>query len=121
MPNTKHRTLTVEEERIRNQIANWFEASNMTQQAVAERVGLGQAAVSAFILGKRFGSLDTVRAFCECFGHEMGDLFREAPRKVSDPEAQRVMQKFRAMSPAARKAVESVMDTFLEPKRHRRK
>jgi transcriptional regulator with XRE-family HTH domain len=110
-----------EEERVRSIVVAWFEASGMTQQAVAERVGISQTAVSAFLRGDRFGSLDTLKRFCLCFGHEVGELFAEGKRDATDADGSTFVTRYKALSPRNRKAIDQVLESMMHSRQGRRK
>lgn len=109
---TKRRGLTPEEDRIRKVVVRWFNASGMTQQAVADRVGLGQTAVSAFLSGRRFGSVDTLKAFCRCFGYQLGDLFTDEPTELPDSNENRLLKTYRTLNPKMQGALVALLDSL---------
>ena len=62
--------------RITNAIRRWrFEHDQMTQQALAERVGLTRQTINAIELGKYSPSLEAAFRIAEVFGVPLTEVF----------------------------------------------
>ena len=79
----------------------------LTQVELAERIGIHQSDLSRMEQGEYKVGLDTLLKILQCFDLNMGDFFEETER------ADTVLDRFRSLSPAAQKEVES----FIEFKR----
>jgi putative transcriptional regulator len=74
---------------IQNQIRRLrFEHDEMTQQALAERVGVTRQTVNAIELGKYSPSLEVAFRIAAVFAKPLEDVFqyREVPRPRADPQ-----------------------------------
>jgi transcriptional regulator with XRE-family HTH domain len=74
---------------------------------LAEKIGIHQSDLSRMEQGEYKVGLDTLLKILQCFDLSIGDFFDETSR------ANNVLEKFRSLSPAAQKEVES----FIEFKR----
>lgn len=79
----------------------------LTQVELAEKIGVHQSDLSRMEQGEYKVGLDTLLKILQCFDLSIGDFFEENNRASS------VLDKYRALSPAAQKEVES----FIEFKR----
>ncbi|HEX2832916.1 MAG TPA: helix-turn-helix transcriptional regulator [Thermoanaerobaculia bacterium] len=79
----------------------------LTQVELAEKIGIHQSDLSRMEQGEYKVGLDTLLKILQCFDLSIGDFFDETSRANS------VLDKFRSLSPAAQKEVES----FIEFKR----
>ena len=80
----------------------------LTQVELAEKIGIHQSDLSRMEQGEYKVGLDTLLKILQCFDLSIGDFFDETSR------ANTVLEKFRQLSPAAQKEVES----FIEFKRN---
>jgi transcriptional regulator with XRE-family HTH domain len=79
----------------------------LTQVELAEKIGIHQSDLSRMEQGEYKVGLVTLLKILQCFDLSIGDFFDETSR------ANNVLEKFRSLSPAAQKEVES----FIEFKR----
>jgi transcriptional regulator with XRE-family HTH domain len=79
----------------------------LTQVELAERIGIHQSDLSRMEQGEYKVGLDTLLKILQTFDLSIGDFFDESSRSES------VIDKFKTLSPAAQKEVES----FIEFKR----
>lgn len=79
----------------------------LTQVELAEKIGIHQSDLSRMEQGEYKVGLDTLLKILQCFDLSIGDFFDESNRTNT------VIEKYRALSPAAQKEVES----FIEFKR----
>ena len=79
----------------------------LTQVELAEKIGIHQSDLSRMEQGEYKVGLDTLLKILQCFDLSIGDFFDETSR------ANTILEKFRTLSPAAQKEVES----FIEFKR----
>jgi putative transcriptional regulator len=69
---------------IRNNIRTLrFHASEMTQQALAERIGVTRQTVIAIEQGKYSPSLEVAFRIAEVFGVPLGEVFRYEPQSTT--------------------------------------
>jgi len=80
----------------------------MSQVELAEKIGMHQSDLSRMEQGEYKVGLDTLLKILQCFDLSIGDFFDETSR------ANTVLEKYRQLSPAAQKEVES----FIEFKRN---
>src|ERR671922_87642 len=80
----------------------------LTQVELAEKIGIHQSDLSRMEQGEYKVGLDTLLKILQCFDLSIGDFFDETSR------ANTVLEKYRQLSPAAQKEVES----FIEFKRN---
>jgi transcriptional regulator with XRE-family HTH domain len=62
-------------------INEWMNESGMTQQTLADHVGLSQQAIGKFLRGKNATSLDHLAAMAEALGRSLSDVFAEKSPK----------------------------------------
>jgi len=80
----------------------------LTQVELAEKIGIHQSDLSRMEQGEYKVGLDTLLKILQTFDLSIGDFFDESSRSES------VLDKFKTLSPAAQKEVES----FIEFKRN---
>jgi transcriptional regulator with XRE-family HTH domain len=76
----------------------------LTQVELAERIGIHQSDLSRMEQGEYRVGLDTLLKILQTFDLSIGDFFDETSR------AQTMFEKFKALSPAAQKEVESFIE-----------
>lgn len=59
--------------------------ANLTQPAVAKKVGVSQATLCAFECNKHFPKLETIEQIANCYGYELKVTYEL--QKIHDPEA----------------------------------
>lgn len=62
-----------------------FEHHEMTQQALAERIGVTRQTVNAIELGKYSPSLEVAFRIAAVFGRPLNDVFQYQPDSQSNP------------------------------------
>jgi transcriptional regulator with XRE-family HTH domain len=102
-----------EEERIRKIVQGWYQASGMSQSQVGEKIEVSQTHVSAMLVGRSAISLNVLPGFCKAFGKEIADLYSGKPNKVSDPETEKVMKRYRPLNERQQKAILNLMESYL--------
>src|SRR6266511_3797794 len=76
----------------------------LTQVELADRIGIHQSDLSRMEQGEYKVGLDTLLKILQTFDLSIGDFFEEGNR------AQSVLDRFKTLSPAAQKEVESFID-----------
>ncbi len=76
----------------------------LTQVELAERIGIHQSDLSRMEQGEYKVGLDTLLKILQTFDLSIGDFFDEANRSQS------MVEKYKALSPAAQKEVENFID-----------
>jgi len=106
MPKTSHRTLA---EQIGKAIASRRNMAGLTQEEVAERLGVGNEAVSR--LERGVAMLTVVRLFelADMFGCETADLLTAASPHVDD-QARHLSQMLSSLSQPDRQLLLDMMD-----------
>jgi transcriptional regulator with XRE-family HTH domain len=85
------------EQRARERIRRWIQATGMTQAELGERIGRNQEWVSRY-LGGLNADLQTLHQIAGVFGHSLIALL-DLPK---DPEEARLVELYRSMPPEAR-------------------
>ncbi len=62
------------EEKIREQISNAIKHSGIKQTVLAEKLGVSQQLISAYLRGKKSPSLDTFARLCIVLGLDANDI-----------------------------------------------
>src|SRR3989337_3803378 len=95
---------TVQVELVGRKIRQLRRQHKLTQTALAEKIGIHQSDLSRMEQGEYKVGLDTLLKILQTFDLSMGDFFDETSRTNT------VLEKFRQLSPAAQKEVESFIE-----------
>ena len=106
--NEAHMNRPAQLELVGRKIRQLRRQRKLTQVELAEKIGIHQSDLSRMEQGEYKVGLDTLLKILQCFDLSIGDFFDETSR------ANTVLEKFRQLSPAAQKEVES----FIEFKRN---
>jgi len=85
--------------------------TNLTQSQVAERLGLGDEAVSRMERGLIIPTIARLIEFAEIYDCEVGDLLAKASDRPKD-QAKEMTATFEKLSPKDRGAVKALIDYF---------
>lgn len=66
-------------EQLRSNIEQIIQASHMSKKKIAEELGVTQASISNWILGKNSPDLDTLIRFCELFEVTLDEVYGTKP------------------------------------------
>lgn len=69
-----------------NRLAEMLEANGISQQTLADEVGLSKSTVSLMIRGKRLPSIQTLQRMVDCIGCSADDLVRGIDFEITDEE-----------------------------------
>lgn len=89
----------------RAKVAQWLAASQMTQTALADRIGRNQAWMSRYLDGEFDTDLETLERIATAFGHTLFELL-DAPQNSTEAE---VLDRWRALRPSGRRLVLDVL------------
>ena len=85
----------------------------LTQEVVAEAVGLSKEHVSKLERDIASPSMQALEAFAELFGCDVVDLFRSS-KKVTDEE-NHLLDRYRSLNRTGRQAIRNLADTLSSP------
>jgi len=89
----------------RGRVTRWLAASQMTQTALAERIGRNQAWMSRYLDGEFDTDLETLDRLAQAFGHTIFELLDTS----ADATEAEVIERWRALRPSGRKIVLEVL------------
>jgi len=96
----------------RTRIQAWLTTMGVTQQAICHRVGVTQPWLSRYLHGKVDADVDTLAKLADAFGHSIAALFTVPG---DHPDEQRLIERYRALSPKARAIVQGLLDEWTRP------
>ena len=86
------------EQRARDRIKGWIQATKMTQAELGERIGKNQAWMSRYLSAEFDADFETLERMATVFGHTLHALL-DLPH---DPYEARLLEHVRKMSPTSR-------------------
>jgi transcriptional regulator with XRE-family HTH domain len=89
-------------------IRRWVEATGVSQQAIAERLGRKQGWVSRYLRGDFNADLNTLAAFADLFEHTLASLLAVP----TDPVEAELLTLYRAADPGDRRNVIALLHSL---------
>ena len=101
--------------RARSRIKHWMSVSQITQVMLAERIGKDQSWLSRYLAGAHDADVQTLARLAAAFGNTLFTLLDIPP----DPQDARVLEMFRALSPATQGVVLHLLESLTRAARRR--
>lgn len=103
------------DEIARGKIVQWLSASQMTQTALADKVGRNQAWMSRYLDGEFDTDLETLEKLATAFDHTLFELL-DTPANPTEAE---ILERWRALKPSGRAVILDVLREWTPQERAR--
>ena len=95
-----------------NRIKELRKRRSITQEELAEALGLDHSTIAKYELGNRSVRIDTIRKMCDYFGCTMDYLMAQPEQPTSDDEG--IIAAYRALNERDRKIVDTIFQNYLD-------
>ena len=95
-----------------NRIKELRKRRSITQEELAEALGLDHSTIAKYELGTRSVKIDTIRKMCDYFGCTMDYLMAQPEQPTSDDEG--IIAAYHALNDRDRKIVDTIFQNYLD-------